>query len=236
MLETEYSQIDLMNTEDGCISVGDTKPLPIGNFFEVRSDPGSMINTSISIEISKSRIRNSTVVGALTYVVGFLLAFVTTSSGSKSSYREAFPTVVEAGFKFYNAHLTDHVERRDAEAVPRNQLLDSIFAEYPVNEQVAVLWLLIPVVLLLLAGALSTMVSEHANTETDVVTGSLIALGYFPLIVFGARLIRYRGSAFIHIIDLSTAAGVGGLAYPVVFGGLGGYVYHKLLRRPAFSV
>lgn len=198
-----------------------------------------MINTSISIEISKSRIRNSTVVGALTYVVGFLLAFVTTSSGSKSSYREAFPTVVEAGFKFYNAHLTDHVERRDAEAVPRNQLLDSIFAEYPANEQVVieqVLWLMIPVVLLLLAGALSAMVSEHVNTETDVVTGSLITLGYFPLIVFGARLIRYDGSAFIHIIDLSTAAGVGGLAYPVVFGGLGGYMYHKLLRRPAFSV
>ena len=183
------------------------------------------INTPISIELGKSRIRNGAVVGVITYIVGFLLAVVTEPGRVESPF-------IRGGFKFYNAHLVDFIWIKEAEVEPVNRLTRGIQAYDGIVQLITdgqLYWLVIPVVLLLLGGAMVTILSENANIETAVVTGSLITVGYLPLIVFGAQLIRESDDTTTQLIDLGTAAGVAGLVYPVVFGGLGGYLTYKIL-------
>jgi plastocyanin len=147
---------------------------------------------------------------------------------------------------FYNAHFVDILvgfQQRPSFSVRRNVLLDEvtndttslgltsandaeiILAGSPVPP---VLFFLVPVVLLVLAGVLvNEGAGETAPTpETAVVSGSAVTLGYFPLVTVVASIVRFREPPVVFGgIDLLGATLIAGIVYPVVLGGLGGYVW-----------
>ncbi|MFB6228888.1 MAG: plastocyanin/azurin family copper-binding protein [Halobacteriales archaeon] len=147
---------------------------------------------------------------------------------------------------FYNAHFVDILagfQRRPALSRRRNVLLDEvtgdtltvgvfggeeaeiILAGQPVPP---ILFFLVPVVLLALGGILINELSgDTAPTpETAVTSGSAVVLGYLPLVTIVASIVRFREPRIIFGgIDFLGAVLVAGIIYPVVFGGLGGYVW-----------
>jgi plastocyanin len=150
---------------------------------------------------------------------------------------------------FYNAHFVDILvgfQRRPSLSRRRNVLLDEvtndtttvgvfggeqaeiILAGQPVPP---IIFFLVPAVLLALAGILTNALSgETAPTpETAVASGSAVALGYLPLAAVVASIVRFREPRIIFGgVDLLGAILIAGIVYPVVFGGLGGYVWSLL--------
>jgi len=147
---------------------------------------------------------------------------------------------------FYNAHFVDilvGLRRRPSLSLGRNVLLDEVTNDTtPVGvfggeeaELVLtggpippILVFIVPVILLVLAGALINERSgETAPTpETAVASGSAVVLGYLPLAAIVASIVRFRDPRIVFGgIDLLGAVLIAGIAYPVVLGGVGGYVW-----------
>lgn len=146
---------------------------------------------------------------------------------------------------FYNAHLVDILvgpRRRPSLSQGRNVLLGEVTNDTtavslfggPETELLLVgtpvppvVLFTVPVVVLVLGGVLvNELAGETASTpETAVVSGSAVALGYLPPVVVVASAVRFREPRVVFGgIDLLGAILVAGIVYPVVFGGLGGYV------------
>lgn len=147
---------------------------------------------------------------------------------------------------FYNAHFVDilaGLPRQSALSRRENVLLNEV-----TNDTVSigvfgggdtelllvgvpvppVVFFFVPVVLLVLGGVLiNERAGETASTpETAVVSGSAVVLGYLPLAAVVASIVRFREPRIVFGgIDLLGAILIAGTVYPVVLGGLGGYVW-----------
>jgi plastocyanin len=147
---------------------------------------------------------------------------------------------------FYNAHFVDilvGLRQQPSLSQGRNVLLDAV-----TNDTVTIsvfgsgetellligapvppiVFFLVPVVLLALGGALvNELAGETAPTpETAVASGSSVALGYLPPVAIIASIVRFREPRIVFGgIDFLGAILIAGVVYPVVFGGLGGYVW-----------
>jgi len=194
----------------------------------------------LRFDLTATRVRNATGTGVAAYVIAFLASFLAGRIRLDGSLNQ----VDSAGIVFYNSHLVDLVRTRPSGGSGQKPInlvtgraLDEFYAspgrgwglyQSPIPDEA---WLLLPVVVLISAGALANVASdsESATAETAALTGSLMTLGYFPLAVAGALLIGHQDEVYVYLLDLATAAGVAGSMYPLVLGGLGGYIYHKLL-------
>jgi plastocyanin len=147
---------------------------------------------------------------------------------------------------FYNAHFVDILagfQRRPSLSRRRNVLLDEVTndtitvgvfggeeAEIILGGQLVppILIFLVPVVLLALGGILINELSDGTapTPETAITSGSAIILGYLPFVAIVASVVRFREPRIIFGgIDILGAILTAGIVYPVVFGGLGGYVW-----------
>ena len=163
---------------------------------------------------------------------------------------ETIDPVSSAGGLFYNAHLVDLVlSSRGVEstlAIRSNVLLaeqtntttgfgaagrvEIVLAGLPIPP---VLLFGVPILLLAVGGYLVNDRSRESipTPETAAASGATVALGYLPLVIVGASLIRFRNSRILFgHIDLVHAILLAGIIYPVAFGGLGGYVWHTRKR------
>lgn len=115
------------------------------------------------------------------------------------------------GWKYYDGHFVD---------VPQNFSL--------LNNQLAVPELgytVIPAIFLFLGGR--SVARTHARTgvsnEELAAHGATIVAGYLPMALLGATMLKNNGAG----PDMGTAVLLMGLAFPIVCGGLGGYLARR---------
>jgi plastocyanin len=165
---------------------------------------------------------------------------------------ETIDSFSSAGGVFYNAHFVDIVlldRGFESWMVIRSNVLlaehangttgyellsqntDLVLAGLPIPP---ILFFAVPVVLLAAGGFLVNDYSRETlpSPETAVASGSAVLFGYLPLVTIGAAMIRFRNPRIMFgEINLPNAILIAGITYPVLFGGLGGYVWHLTRRR-----
>ncbi|MFB6135617.1 MAG: transporter [Halobacteriaceae archaeon] len=152
--------------------------------------------------------------GVAAYVVGYLLAYLTATDAARRAVRafEPFaqaggrfaPDWKVAGWAFYDAHL---VGTRFADRTVDLVAFASVQYLY-----------LVPVLLLVLAGAAVAYAAGARTPREGVAAGITVAAGYVLLALFGAFVLQY---ANVRPSPLRAVV-VAGVVYPVAFGALGG--------------
>lgn len=196
----------------------------------------------LNLNVSRLQIRNGVIVGAIVYVAGVLVSFIPgglyrtdAGYGSGELVMEGFDAALVI---FYNSQFSAGFSRRvtlteQARPQIRNVLLTGEYSPFadpvlPLDSPIPpVLMFLVPVVGLLVGGVALNRASgrREGSARTAVVTGALITLGYLPLIVLGTT--RFTDHNVLRTVLIA------GLLYPVVLGGLGGYLSHRLARSRA---
>jgi hypothetical protein len=166
-------------------------------------------------------------VGAVAYVLGYLLTFLTQSGQIEEQLRgfnffadlfggDPIPTWKGVGWVFYNAHFVD-IEIPALVGGGRSMNLISQADGGSLG------WLFIlPPLLLLLAGATAGWFASASDAADGAKSGALVVAGYLPLAVIGAFLFRFSVGDGTVAPTLVTAVLLAGAVYPAVFGALGG--------------
>jgi len=166
-----------------------------------------------------------TVAGAVAYVAGYLVTYLW-QSGSVEESLQAYNTVVEllggdpipswqaVGWLYYNAHnVAFTTPALGSGRVSQNLVADG---------NAPMLLYLVPAVALLLAGFVVARAGDAGDAESGARAGVTVTLGYAVLAVIGLFVFRYSvGDSSIHV-DYALGVLLAGVAYPAVFGGLGG--------------
>lgn len=162
--------------------------------------------------------------GVAAYLLGYLVTYVS-QSGSVEERLQGYNFIVQlfggesitvwqaVGWLFYNAHLVS-TRFEGGLGGPRSE---NFIAS--ADGGATVLLYLVPVVLLVGAGALLARYEGVEEAGDGAVAGVAVAAGYFPLALVGAFLFSYEGSV---APDLVTALLLAGLLYPLALGAVGG--------------
>ncbi|GAB3037711.1 hypothetical protein [Natronobiforma cellulositropha] len=173
--------------------------------------------------------------GAGAWIVGLLVSAVVTLSAVREDLRVIVIEEVTGsridwqavGWLFYNAHNVDT-------EVPRISLLSSGYQNFLTGGEETLWYLfLLPPVALVAAGALVAVRARHESRSPadTALAGATVAVGYAPLCILGIVLFAVDvGSATIRP-DPLMAVLLAGVAYPLVFGGLGGLAVGALSSR-----
>jgi hypothetical protein len=131
---------------------------------------------------------------------------------------------------FYNAHLAPvtMAENTMGGPVTANALLADAFVFDTSSLPPEVLFCVSPLLLVLGGIALGVLGTADATLKTALVTGALMTAGYVAPFVLGALLMT--GLTTGVSVPVLRAVSVG-VAYPVVFGGLGRYLHGLRARR-----
>jgi hypothetical protein len=115
------------------------------------------------------------------------------------------------GWKYYTSHFVDVPQ--DFSALS-NQLAIPEFG-----------YTVIPILFLFLAGRsiARTHAKEWMSNEELAAHGATVVAGYLPLALVGATMLKENGQG----PDMATTVLLMGLVFPIVFGGLGGYLARR---------
>ncbi|MDZ5809836.1 transporter [Halorubrum sp. AD140] len=165
--------------------------------------------------------------GAVAYVLGYLVAYVTQQSTVETELEgfnffadlfgsDPIPTWQAIGWVFYNGHFVDT-------QVP--SLVGGARSVNLVSQADGgslTLLFVVPPVLLIVAGLVAGRLAEATEPVDGATAGALVLVGYLPLAVVGAFLFRYSVGDGTVAPDLITAVLLAGMVYPAVFGAVGG--------------
>lgn len=169
------------------------------------------------------------IAGVGAFVVGYVITYAWRAQSVNDSLRglnflaelfgiEAIPTWKGVGWLFYGAH---GVATRFPTGTGGTEMVNMV--EQSGDGTVALLYVLVPV-LLLLAGALTAWLVEAFETAEAAAAGATIVVGYFIVAAAGTFLFAHSigdtGSSIAP--DPVTGVLLAGLLYPVVFGAIGG--------------
>ncbi|WP_152421149.1 hypothetical protein [Natronolimnohabitans innermongolicus] len=187
---------------------------------------------------SKAAIALGALAGALAWIVGYGLTYAASISDLRSN--EQYDTLEAAtdeslavemvGLLYYNAHNV-------VADVPQYSVLQALEPShnFVLAEGGSTLALYaIPVLFLMGAGAVVTLYTHSTDeSATDAaLSGSVIVVGYLPLVVFGTFVFTVDPGNGAMAPDLFLAIGLAGTFYPLVLGALGGVVAHVVSRTP----
>lgn len=165
--------------------------------------------------------------GLAAYVLGYLVVYATQRGRVGEELRgfnvfadlfggDPIPAWKAVGWVFYNAHLV-------ATEVPTplgGTRVVNFIAEADAGSLAAMY--LVPPLLLLVAGLLAGRLASATEPTEGALAGSLVAVGYLPLALFGVVVFGYAiGDGTIAPV-LPTAGLLAGIVYPAVFGAVGG--------------
>ncbi|MFD1571118.1 transporter [Halorubrum laminariae] len=169
-------------------------------------------------------------VGAVAYVLGYLITYLTQSGRIEEQLRglnffadlfggDPIPAWQGVGWVFYNAHFVD----TEVPALVGGARSVSLISE---ADGGSLAWLFVlPPLLLLAAGFFAGRFSGSSDASDGAQSGALVVAGYLPLAVIGAFLFRYSvGDGAAVSPTLVTAVLLAGAVYPALFGGIGGAV------------
>jgi len=164
--------------------------------------------------------------GVIAYVLGYAATYVFYEFESDESLGDLTDSVFElVGVVFYNAHFVDTELSGGGESETRNFLSEA--SELTVPEPV---WYLVPVAVLVIAGYVVTQRGDGRalSTQDAVASGASIVAGYLPLAVAGTFLFSFDQSFFGTTVSFSPdtvpAVALAGLAFPLICGGVGGFL------------
>ncbi|PSP78035.1 hypothetical protein BRC81_08225 [Halobacteriales archaeon QS_1_68_20] len=175
-------------------------------------------------------------------------------SGEAEQLSEFLPSAFDTvGFMFYNAHFVNvgfdfgvvgmwmNFVRGNVEVTglgvgqtapggmgwltELERMIDGLVGTVP-----TVVWLLVPVVTLAWGGYMVTARNDVTDPVAGAKTGTSVVVGYAALAVAGTFLFTWRLSPSGEVVELTirpqltVAAALMGVVYPVVFGGVGGWV------------
>lgn len=168
-------------------------------------------------------------IGLAAFGVGYVLTYAWRAPAVSDSLRglnflatvlgvEAIPTWKGVAWVFYGAH---GVATRFPTAGGGTQLINMV--EQTGNGMVALLYVLVPI-LLLLAGAAAAWLADPDSPVEATVTGAAVAAGYLVAAAIGTVLFAHAiGDSGASIApDPITGVLLAGLLYPFVLGALGG--------------
>lgn len=180
--------------------------------------------------IAKDAVLRFQATGQDTFVGETNLAFLLVDSGVDDT--------TWAGWLFYNAHFVPISAGNFPNSTPTfvpNLLLIT-------REPLYLLLILVPPLTLSLAGFLIAKSTSRGGTTVSVSSGMSITMGYLPCVLIGAvvfsttpvdqRVAMLAPEFFLSLL-------VAGMLYPMVFGGIGGWVAMKRFgasRRTAASI
>lgn len=167
--------------------------------------------------------------GVAAYLVGYLVTYVWKAPAVADALRgvniiatflgiDAVPTWRGVGWLFYNAHLV-----RTRVPGPGG----ATFVDFLSRTDAGwALMIVIPLVLLVAGAAVATRIESDAIGRGSI-HGAAIGVGYLPLAAGGALLMAQPiGDTGARVApDLLPALFLAGIAYPVVFGAVGGAAY-----------
>jgi len=176
-------------------------------------------------------LRQGGVVGAVAYLVNYVVTFgFLTVELDGDSLGTGIETHEYAGWLLYNAHSVD----LDGVGGGSFNWLEQMYAGTADMTIPKLAYYLLPVVVLAGAGyylAQNTSVGDGFQTATDgAKAGATVAVGYAVLAVAGAMTVFSisSGSGTGSVSpSLTTTVVLMGVAYPVVLGGLGGYLARR---------
>ncbi len=167
--------------------------------------------------------------GLAAFVVGYVLTYAWRAPAVSDSLRglnflasllgvETIPTWKGVAWLFYGAH---NVATRFPTPGGSPELVNLV--ERSGDGTVALLYLLVPV-LLLLAGAATARLADTRSPVEGATAGATVAVGYLVLATVGTVLFAYAiGETGASIApDPVTGVLLAGAVYPVLFGALGG--------------
>lgn len=186
--------------------------------------------TSDRLPLNAEVLGRGALMGAVAYVLGYLLTFlVVSASGSGSSGDSPVPGWKLIGWYFYNGHFVNLDVSGQLGGLATSDLSSLVAASDSATVQLVYV---VPVVALLVAAVLLyRQVGPLAEARDAAIAGALVVVGYLPLAVVGALVTAYTGSISIFGFEVGSvtiqpqllpAVLLAGLVYPLVFGALGG--------------
>lgn len=184
--------------------------------------------------------RTAAIVGAATFVAGYVLFYLLKGDAIRRSFLEGSqraaqftgrtvseipPKTTLSGWGFYVAHNANlEYDYPDALATE----IDVIHAQPDFLHAQDLLFWLIPVVVLLAGGA-ALVRRTHATTGMEGARrGASITYGYLPMAVLGVFVFTWStevaGATYTQRPHMLTALLMVGFVYPYTFGSLGGYL------------
>jgi len=168
--------------------------------------------------------------GAVAYVLGYLLTFlVVSASGGGSTGDSPVPGWTVVGWYFYNGHFVNLDVSGELAGLAASDLSSLVAASDSATVQLVYL---APVVALLVAAVLLyRQLGPLPEPRDAALAGALVVVGYLPLAVVGALATAYTGSISVLGFQVGSvtvqpqllpAVVLAGLAYPLVVGALGG--------------
>ena len=173
-------------------------------------------------------------VGALAglgaYLLGYLVTYLVTADPIRNSVASRMLDVLTGesavwklvGWVFYGEHFVDAIVPG---LLAGSNAVNLVTAVETVPEYLFV----VPPLALVLAGAVAAQVTTAPRPTEGAVAGALVVLGYLPAAVVGAFVFTITVGDVSAGPDLVTAVLLAGVAYPLVFGIVGG-VGRTLLR------
>jgi len=173
-------------------------------------------------------IATGSLVGTLPWLLGYAITYLLVAPNLReSSLNRIIETLDGApathelvGWVFYNAHFVDVVLD-----IP---ILGSQHTSYIGDGGFTPVLYLVPIVLLLTAGALGARRQAAASPASGGLAGLTLLPGYLVLTALGGLLFEVSVGGATGGPDLTTAIILAGLLYPVVFAGIGGAAWGVL--------
>lgn len=173
--------------------------------------------------------------GLAAFVTGYLVTYLLQRDSVEETLQsvnfvlelfgnEPIPPERAVGWLFYNAHFVD---------VRMPGLVGERTVNFIANGEgssLAVLYV-VPPLLLLGAGLLVAWYAAAASPLEGAVAGALVAAGYLPAVIGGRMAVTYTVGDGAVAPEAATAVLLAGLAYPLVFGALGGAVTGAIATR-----
>ncbi|WP_435093020.1 transporter [Halorubrum sp. N11] len=172
-----------------------------------------------------SRIVGGAAGGAVAYVLGYLVVYVTQSTRIEEELSginffadlfggDPIATWQAVGWLFYNAHFVDI----DSPSLIGGAQSTNLITQADGGSLLFVL----PPLLLFVAGVVAARSAGASKPAEGAQAGAFVLAGYLPLAVVGAFLFRYAAGAGTVAPDLVTAVLLAGAVYPAAFGAIGG--------------
>lgn len=158
--------------------------------------------------------------GAGAFVASYLLTLVLVVVGEDVDALDQ-DLLDAVGWIFYNSQFVDVTAEAAGESISFNLLSDGgLFGA--ALELPSIVYRLVPILVLVGAGFFIAKQVGARTTQEGAMAGASIAIGYFTLALLGTFVFSVsEGGASIGP-DLVTGALIAGIAYPAIFGAIGG--------------
>lgn len=197
---------------------------PVGT-YDARKDVGDMSLSTRSD--TTSRLAIGAAGGVASYLLGYLLVYVTQRGGVDEQLEgfnfiadlfgsDPIPAWQAVGWLFYNAHFV---------ATELPSLVGGVRSENFIaagDDGTLTALYVVPVVLLLVAGLAAGRLGNAEDPADGAQAGALVVVGYLPLAIAGAVLFGYSVGEGTIAPDLVTAVLLAGVVYPAALGAVGG--------------